>query len=204
MVPSAYLEHQIPGRVRLRIPSRRGDGPFFEQARQNLLGAATVEAVNVNPATASLLVRHSGDVGSIRAEAARRGIFRLQNGKPAEVAARPVTRARAEAGTAPVGAAELGLSSLGLYQIARGNSLGSASEIFWNAYGAHRLLNNPGLALLLCGLGVWQTLRGDWLGPASALLFYAMVARKLREADVAETAAAQAVPGGRAGGPDRK
>ena len=174
MVPSAFLEHQLPGRIRLRIPAKRGDCAFFETARHALTGTAAVQEVVANPHTGSLLIRYSGDVNGLAAEAAERGMFTVQRPK-----AVPRRTPRPAGPVAPVNTAVVGLSGLGLYQVARGRSLGSASEIFWNAYGAYRILDNPALALLLCGIGLWQTLRGDWLGPASALLFYALVARKL-------------------------
>ena len=170
MVPSAFLEHQLPGRIRLRIPAKRGDGAFFETARQGLAGNAAVKEVIANPHTGSLLIRYTGDMRGLASEAAERGMFTVQRANP--IARRPKPAATA----APINAAAVGFSGLGLYQVARGRALGSATEIFWNAYGAYRVLDNPGLALLLCGLGAWQALRGDWLGPASALFFYALVA----------------------------
>jgi len=36
MIPVAYIEHQLPGRVRLRVPSRRGEVPFFEKVVREL------------------------------------------------------------------------------------------------------------------------------------------------------------------------
>lgn len=173
MVPTAFLEHQLPGRVRLRIPAKLGNAAFFETARQGLAGYAAVKDVVANPETGSLLIRYTGDIGKLATEAAERGMFTLRRAKIAPQRLKPAATA------APVNTAVVGLSGLGLYQVARGRALGSATEIFWNAYGAYRVLGNPPLALLLCGLGLWQTLRGDWLGPASALLFYALVARKL-------------------------
>jgi hypothetical protein len=173
MVPTALLEHQLPGRIRLRIPAKRGDGAFFETVRRDMAGTAAVQEVIANPHTGSLLIRYTGDIGKLATETAERGLFTVQRAKAAS------RQPKAAATASPINTAAVGLSGLGLYQVARGRSLGSASEIFWNAYGAYRILGNPALALLLCGLGLWQTLRGDWLGPASALLFYALVARKL-------------------------
>jgi hypothetical protein len=129
--------------------------------------------VTANPHTGSLLIRYAGDIATLESEAAERGLFTLHRAKAV------ARRAMAEPRPAPVASTAVGLSGLGLYQIARGRALGSASENFWNAYGAYRILGNPALALLLCGLGLWQTLRGEWLGSASALLFYALMASKL-------------------------
>lgn len=173
MVPTAFLEHQLPGRIRLRIPAKRGDCAFFETATQGLAGTAAVKEVVANPETGSLLIRYTGDIRGLATESAERGIFTVQRAEAASRTPKPAATA------APVNTAVVGLSGLGLYQVTQGRALGSASEIFWNAYGAYRILDNPALALLLCGLGLWQTLRGDWLGPASALLFYALLARKL-------------------------
>jgi len=178
-MPSAFLEHQLPGRIRLRIPAKRGDCAFFETAEQGLAANAAIKEVIANPETGSLLIRYTGDIGGLATEAAERGMFTVQRPKAGQRSKAGPTRPKPAAPVAPINTAALGLSGLGLYQVAQGRALGSASEIFWNAYGAYRVLDNPALAVLLCALGVWQTLRGDWLGPASALLFYALVARKL-------------------------
>lgn len=132
--------------------------------------------MTANPHTGSLLVRYSGDIATLESEAAERGIFTLHRAKPAS---KRVTVEPAAVTPMVVTPTAVGLSGLGLYQIARGRALGSASENFWNAYGAYRILSNPALAVLQCGLGLWQTLRGEWLGSASALLFYALVASRL-------------------------
>jgi hypothetical protein len=64
--------------------------------------------------------------------------------------------------------------------------LGSASENFWNAYGAYRIFHNSPVALVLGALGLWQLLRGQWLGSASSLLFYALVAQSLASEEKAQ------------------
>jgi len=50
MIPVAYIEHQLPGRVRLRVPSRRGEVPFFEKV---------VRELSKHPQSASSLPRRS-------------------------------------------------------------------------------------------------------------------------------------------------
>jgi len=72
--------------------------------------------------------------------------------------------------------AAVGLTGLGLYQAARGQILGAATENLWNAYGAQMLLRKPWLAAGLAGLGIYQLARGRALGSASSLLFYALSA----------------------------
>jgi hypothetical protein len=59
--PLAVVVHQAPGRLRLRVPARRGDPAFLGQVGQALLATPGIRAVDVNPVTASLLVRFDGD-----------------------------------------------------------------------------------------------------------------------------------------------
>lgn len=73
----------------------------------------------------------------------------------------------------------LGLFGLSAYQAARGQTFGPATENFWNAYGALRILNNPTIALIFAGLGAFQMTRGRWIGSATTLLFYALVIRQM-------------------------
>ncbi|UVC19342.1 HAD-IC family P-type ATPase [Mesorhizobium onobrychidis] len=76
-------------------------------------------------------------------------------------------------------AAAIGLIGLGAYRATQGNVFGPATENFWNAFGALRILNNPYIALVFGGLGLVQLARGRWAGSASSLLFYALVVRQI-------------------------
>jgi hypothetical protein len=62
-----------------------------------------------------------------------------------------------------------------MVQVAQGNVLGSAVENLWHAYGAHRILGRPDIAVVFAALGVYQLLRGQFFGAASSLFFYALV-----------------------------
>jgi hypothetical protein len=55
-LPQARLCHFSPGRLRIRIPQKRGDGAFFQRAQEALAGRFGSAGVAVNPVTASLLV----------------------------------------------------------------------------------------------------------------------------------------------------
>lgn len=54
-VPAAYLVHALPGRIRLRVPEKRGDAAYFSRLAQ-ALSQSLVGAVAVNASTGSVLV----------------------------------------------------------------------------------------------------------------------------------------------------
>jgi hypothetical protein len=195
MMPVALVEHKLPGRLRLRIPARRGDVLFFERVIGALSKHPDVEELAANPLTGGLLILHAGSVQALTAEAARQGFFEIGTGEPR--AAQPKTAqsktaqggksrptpAIAAGGSGPLDAIATALSGLALFQATQGQALGNATENFWNAYGAHRFLGRPGIAAGFALAGVYQMLRGQLLGAASSLLFYSLIARQLADID---------------------
>ena len=105
-------------------------------------------------------------------------------------------REAAPASSGPLDAAATGLAGLALFQLARGNAIGTAAENFWNAYGAQRFLGRSEIAAGFALLGIFQLLRGELLGSASSLFFYSLIARQLASLDRAASAlsAASAPP----------
>ena len=61
MRPKAYRVHSIPGRIRFKIPERRGDHAFFDEIAELLRRFSTVTKVECNPLTGSLLLHHLGE-----------------------------------------------------------------------------------------------------------------------------------------------
>lgn len=182
MLPVAYVEHQVRGRLRLRIPAKRGDVTFFQSVVEALSRHPAVNELTANPLTGGILVYHSGSAQPITAAAANEELFEIgQN--PAESAL--VQESDAEVAvvqTESPGTLEaltILLSGLALFQVSQGNVTGSASENVWHAYNADRVLDRPGLAMGLLTLAVFQLLRGELLGSASSLLFYALVMHRL-------------------------
>jgi hypothetical protein len=57
----AYVSHLSPGRLRVKIPSRRGEEIFFSEVRTQFSSLQGVQEVVVNPLTGSVLVIHSVD-----------------------------------------------------------------------------------------------------------------------------------------------
>jgi len=186
MVATAYLEHQLPGRTRLKIPSKRGDVPYFESVVQRLAEHPAVDELRANPDTASILISYVGEVAAIMAVAAEGGLFKIGQREKPKVANAPRRPARRAVDPPPRDAAAVGLAGLAAYQISRGKLIGPASENLWNAYSAYRVLQNPGLAAAFVGLGLCQVLRGELFGSAASLFFYALRARQIAaEADAA-------------------
>lgn len=182
MLPTATIEHSMPGRLRVKVPHRRGDVSYFRSAMEKLSKHPKIAGLRANPVTGSILIQHETDLPSIRDIAAEGDLFDLQE-QSAPPTVRPARAVRvSEGGSAALDgrrATAAGLAGLALVQAMRGNALGPASENLWNAYGGLRILNNPFIALVFCGLGLLQLTRGRWAGSATSLLFYAFVVRQL-------------------------
>src|SRR5260370_33396514 len=64
-----------PGRLRLRIPEKRRDDAFFRTVEQRLAGWDSVDRVEVNPLTASVLVTFSDPAALFTENALRNDLF---------------------------------------------------------------------------------------------------------------------------------
>lgn len=189
MPPTAYIIHHSPGRVRLKIPSRRGDKPYFASLVRQLSHHPAIHELRADPRTAGLVVHHAGVVEAVLALAAEAELFittetEIDPSKSLPPALLETTAA--------------GLSGLALAQAARGEFLGSAAESFWHAYGSARILRRPRLAALFGALGFLQLLRGELLGSATSLAFYGILlatqAEHTRQAAGTHDAPADATP----------
>jgi hypothetical protein len=52
----AFIAHAVPGRVRIKIPGKRGDGLFFAKLEASLQACADVQSVQVNERLGSILI----------------------------------------------------------------------------------------------------------------------------------------------------
>lgn len=82
----ASVTHELPGRTRLKIYSRRGNTEYFRGISQRLSDYPGVTWVRANPRTASLLIGHTVPFSQIAAFAEDQELFLL--------AANKVTRRR--------------------------------------------------------------------------------------------------------------
>ncbi|MCP5373710.1 MAG: hypothetical protein H6907_18430 [Hyphomicrobiales bacterium] len=80
--PAARVVHAINGRLRLRVPDRRGDTAYFERAVQVLGAGAGVRGVRANPVTGSLLVVHEATTDAVTALGEAQGLFRVAPAPP--------------------------------------------------------------------------------------------------------------------------
>jgi len=146
MKTSAHLHHRVPGRMRLRIPQRRGDLEYFTTLARELAQVAGVTRVECNPRTASVLVLHASDAAdAILAQARARNLFEVADAR-AESATlaqhagaglrtldgklRSVTRGDIDMNSLILG----GFVTMGVVQLYRGHIVGPAVTLFWYAY----------------------------------------------------------------------
>ena len=178
-MPIAYVEHQIPGRLRLRIPERRGDVAFFQRVVGALSKVPDVTELDGSPLTGSVRIRYSGTAEAIAAAAAKEGLFEIRKrdgeAQPKKPPKEPASPGAPHGDAGMLDSIATGLSGLALFQVTQEN--------FWNAYGAQRLLGRNEIAAGFVLLGLYQLLQGQWLGSASSLFFYALAARQLAVLD---------------------
>jgi hypothetical protein len=62
-------------RLRIKIPSKKGDAPYFVTLREKLSDCPGVEAVSVSPQTGSALILHDCETKAIFAYAKRNELF---------------------------------------------------------------------------------------------------------------------------------
>jgi hypothetical protein len=175
----AHIEHRLPGRVRLRVPSKRGDLAFFERVVKELSRHPAVWDLVASPLTGSVTLQYSEPLQAIMDAVADLLLF--ESSRPergvATSASKRDKRASGDAGLA--GQVAAGLSGLCIYQALRGKVVGNAVESFWLSFNAQTVLGRPELAAVFAGLGVWQLLTGRLFGSASSLFFYSMVMRQV-------------------------
>ena len=68
-LPPAYVVHAVPGRARIKIPGKRGDGPFFARLEAGLLACADVQSVQVNQRAGSVLITTHAEPATLKAVA---------------------------------------------------------------------------------------------------------------------------------------
>jgi hypothetical protein len=78
----AFLHHRTPGRARFRVPSRHGDTAYFGRLEEALHACPAVTAVSTNPATAGILVHHTGDLHTVTSYARSHSLFALAGAVP--------------------------------------------------------------------------------------------------------------------------
>jgi hypothetical protein len=153
--PTATVVHRLPGRIRLRIPDRRGDLGYFDMLALELAMLDQVRGVSVNPATTSVLLRYDEPLDRLIETARTQGLFTLADltlhREPIEqrlrqtFASADVTVREATAGELDLMAASaLGMLGLAALQALRGQLLGPAFNLAW--YAGTLFLLRPSMA----------------------------------------------------------
>ncbi len=78
-LPDAGITHTISGRLRLKIPSKKGDNSYFESLEQKLSGCDGVQRVKANAVTAGVLLLHDADIKSISKFAEENRLFMVKS-----------------------------------------------------------------------------------------------------------------------------
>jgi hypothetical protein len=73
--PAAQVIHDSPGRLRLKLPDRRGETGLFAEVGGRLAQAPGVAEVRTNARTASILILHESDRGSLMRWAETAGVL---------------------------------------------------------------------------------------------------------------------------------
>ena len=140
--PSAHISHATKGRVRFKIPSKKGHARFFTNVKDVLEKNARVSGVVIDPVTGSVLVTHNTDTASIIKLAESNKFFKLGRRRPQisnnlvesfkclDSKLRSATDGELDLPTTSF----LTLAGVGIYEIARGNFVAPAwYTAFWYA-----------------------------------------------------------------------
>ncbi|WAK03205.1 HMA2 domain-containing protein [Methylobacter sp. YRD-M1] len=151
--PSAFIKHQLPGRVRLKIPQKRGDINYFNRLEELFSDFLGINELKLNPSTASIVINHENGVSlqDIVEFAKTRNLFNLV--KEAEDHDEIIPNLYIKA---------LTLTGFNRFDKALLD------------YSKGRLDARSFLFLSLIGLAIHQAARGNVLAPASSLLIYAV------------------------------
>jgi len=79
MIPDAFVSHHAGRRMRIKIPSAKGNALYFETLESDLRKYPEVREVSTNPTTASVLILSEKSAGAGLARFAREeGLFELR------------------------------------------------------------------------------------------------------------------------------
>ncbi|MCX7794149.1 MAG: hypothetical protein N2257_07095 [Thermodesulfovibrionales bacterium] len=145
-IPDAFCIHKTAGRMRLKIPSKKGDVEYFISLSGHMATVKGIERIEFNPVTGSVLFIYDGDRGNIIRYAEEKGFFKINDNHkyPSNFHKRltdlfqELNRHFKDMTNGEMDLAALSfiiLVSFGLYQIARGNFIAPAwYTAFWYAF----------------------------------------------------------------------
>jgi hypothetical protein len=78
MIPEAHVSHRMTRRLRIKIPSKKGDVSYFSTLREQLSALPGVEEITVNPQIGSALILYTGKTQNLVKLAEKNGLFQLK------------------------------------------------------------------------------------------------------------------------------
>ncbi len=131
-LPEARITHIISGRLRIKIPSKKGDTSYFESLKQKFSSCDKVQKVEANAVTAGVLLLNDADIKDISKFAEENRLFRVKSMERKQTPLANRMRSSFEDFSTRIkkltggeldlpSVAFLSLLSLSIYQIARGN-----------------------------------------------------------------------------------
>ncbi len=154
MTELAYIVHQIPGRVRVRIRERRQDQAYFDELRGQLQSLDCIEDVRVNSNTGSIILRHpETSYAEVETGLRQRNLFEIAAGpEPETPALKPLLagisridqliREESAGSTNLRAIVVVAAVALAIRQFRRGELLGPALPLLWNALDLATRFNN--------------------------------------------------------------
>ncbi|HTP04249.1 MAG TPA: hypothetical protein VMM54_03715 [Nitrospirota bacterium] len=85
MIPDAVIAHASTGRLRVRIPSQKGNLAALKSQGDQLAACPGVLSIEVNPATGSILLIHQTTMSAIAEYARSKNLFSLEEQKGPKV-----------------------------------------------------------------------------------------------------------------------
>jgi hypothetical protein len=77
-LPDGYVQHRTAGRLRVRVPSRKGDLNYFSGVSDCFAECEGVEQVDINPNTGSVLLLHRTDEETLAGYARTHELFDMK------------------------------------------------------------------------------------------------------------------------------
>ncbi len=153
MLSDAYITHATRGRVRIKIPDRKGDSAYFSSLKEKLAGLSElpgIQRVEANPLTGSILVTHTldlpaSDLALVAQYSEFNNLFRLRVSPPDHTPVsggleQTLRETKGKVGGLTGGEIDtgmlaiLGLLGIAIVQLNRGNIMIPAVSALWYVY----------------------------------------------------------------------
>ena len=154
MMPNAHIVHQARGRIRLQVREKCKDPAYFETTREQLQGLAGIDEVRTNSTTGSIILLHSLENNTeLLKRLPQLALFEITDCQQHDASAFTPLRSgltgieqllrNGTAGSVDLKTvAFIGVMGLTLHQIMRGQVLGPALPMLWNAFSLINRINS--------------------------------------------------------------